>query len=97
MIHALGIIPSHIVGISMGGMQTLRWIGQHPGFMQKAIAIDGSPRPTSYDLLQWQTHEQAVTMMQQADIENAEIMKFTSSGMRPAWRAGWRSLRRTWC
>jgi homoserine O-acetyltransferase len=74
----LGISRAHaVMGISMGGMLTLRWVGQYPGFMEKAIAIDGSPEPTSYDLLQWQTHEKAITMMQQAGIENAEIMKFT--------------------
>jgi homoserine O-acetyltransferase len=60
-------------------MQTFHWIGQYPDFMEKAIAIDGSPEPTSYDLLQWQTHETAITMMQQAGVENAEIMKFTST------------------
>ena len=54
-------------------------MGQYPGFMNKAIAIDGSPAPTSYDLLQWQTHETAITMMQQAGIENTDIMEFTST------------------
>ena len=76
----LGINRVHaVMGISMGGMQTLRWIGQYPDFMTKAITIDGSPAPTSYDLLQWQIHEKAITMMQQAGIENTEIMKFTST------------------
>jgi homoserine O-acetyltransferase len=76
----LGISRAHaVMGISMGGMQTFHWIGQYPDFMEKAIAIDGSPEPTSYDLLQWQTHETAITMMQQAGVENAEIMKFTST------------------
>jgi len=76
----LGISRVHaVMGISMGGMQTLRWIGQFPGFMKKAIVIDGSPAPTSYDLLQWHTHENAITMMQQAGVENAEIMAFTST------------------
>jgi len=44
-----------VTGISMGGMQTFQWIGQHPKFMEKAVPIEGSPRMTSYDLLQWQT------------------------------------------
>jgi homoserine O-acetyltransferase len=87
----LGISRAYaVMGISMGGMQTFRWIGQHPGFMKKAIAIDGSPAPTSYDLLQWQTHEKAITMMQQAGIENTDIMNFTSTlSLLTLWTPGY--------
>lgn len=79
-----------IMGISMGGMQTFGWIGQYADFMQKAVAIDGSPRPTSYDLLQWHSHESAIEMMQQAGIENAKIMKFLSTlSLLTLWTPGY--------
>lgn len=76
----LGITHARaVIGISMGGMQTFQWMGQYPGFVDKAIPIDGSPRMTSYDLLQWQTHESAIETMQAAAVENAKIMEFMSS------------------
>jgi homoserine O-acetyltransferase len=76
----LGIEHARVVmGISMGGMQTFQWMGQYPEFMDKAIPIDGSPRMTSYDLLQWQTHLQAIEMLQAAGVSNREITKHLAS------------------
>jgi len=76
----LGITHARaIMGVSMGGMQTFQWMGQYPEFMDKAIPIDGSPRMTSYDLLQWHIHESAIETMQQAGIENAKIMEFMAA------------------
>lgn len=62
-----------VMGISMGGMQTFAWIGEYPDFMDKAVSLDGSPRMTSYDLLQWHTHRDVVRKMQAGGYENAEI------------------------
>lgn len=42
-----------VVGASMGGMQAYEWAVQHPEFMDKVVAIEGTPWPTSYDLLLW--------------------------------------------
>jgi homoserine O-acetyltransferase len=37
----------------MGGMQTFQWLVQYPEFMERAVAVVGTPRQTSHDLLLW--------------------------------------------
>ncbi len=50
----LGIRKLHaVVGISMGGMQAMQWAVAYPESMDKAVAIVGTPKLTSYDLMLW--------------------------------------------
>ena len=67
-----------VMGISMGGMQTFQWLGSYPDFMDAAIPIDGTPKMTSYDMIQWQTHERIIGVMQDAGHSNADIAEIVS-------------------
>ncbi len=57
----LGLTHLHaVMGYSMGGLQTFQWMVSHPGFMDVAIPIAGTPRQSSYDLLLWHILETAI-------------------------------------
>ena len=72
----LGIESAYaVMGISMGGMQTFEWMGRYPNFMEHAIPLDGSPRMTSYDLLQWQVHKDIVGVMRDAGYNDRAIFE----------------------
>jgi homoserine O-acetyltransferase len=62
-----------ILGYSMGGNSTFQWMVSHPGYMDVAIPIAGTPRQTSYDLLFWRTEEMA--MLADPDYANGEYTK----------------------
>ena len=49
-----------VMGVSMGAMQTFQWVVAYPGFMDKAVAIAGSPRLAPYDLAHWQMQIDAI-------------------------------------
>jgi homoserine O-acetyltransferase/O-succinyltransferase len=51
-----------VLGVSMGGMQAFQWAFSHPGFMDKVIAVQGSPRLAAYDLMLWQAQNDAIML-----------------------------------
>lgn len=44
-----------VAGLSMGGMQALQWSVSFPAYMNRVVAITGTPRQTAHDLLVWKT------------------------------------------
>ncbi len=52
----LGVTSLHaVVGLSMGGMQTLQWAVQYPDFTTRYAPIIGTPRLPSFDIALWAT------------------------------------------
>lgn len=49
-----------VMGTSMGAMQAFQWVVAYPDFMDRAVAIAGSPRLAPYDLLHWQMQIDAI-------------------------------------
>ncbi|HUN54285.1 MAG TPA: alpha/beta fold hydrolase [Smithella sp.] len=49
-----------VIGISMGAMMAYQWMVSYPDFFNKAVAVVGTPRLTSYDLLLWQSELSAI-------------------------------------
>jgi homoserine O-acetyltransferase len=49
-----------VVGGSMAACQALQWAVSYPDFMDKVVAIEGTPKLTTYDLLWMNTYKEAV-------------------------------------
>jgi homoserine O-acetyltransferase len=55
----LGVRHLHaVVGISLGGMQALQWATAHPEFVDRVVAIAGTPRSTPEERARWQSWSQ---------------------------------------
>ena len=53
-----------VVGISMGGFQAVEWAVRYPTFMDAAVPIVATPRPTNYDRLiydSWRSSAEALS------------------------------------
>lgn len=68
-----------VMGISMGGMQTFAWMTQHPEFMNKAVAIAGTPRLTPQDRLLWQAELRAFRTACRASDTRRQAMRTISA------------------
>ncbi len=52
----LGLSSLHgVIGGSMGGCQAFEWAVSYPGFAEKVISVEGSPRLSAHDLILWNT------------------------------------------
>lgn len=52
---ALGLTHLHaVVGVSMGGMQVFQWLSAHPDFVDKGVAIVGTPQSQTDDRARWE-------------------------------------------
>jgi homoserine O-acetyltransferase/O-succinyltransferase len=63
------------IGISMGGMMAYQWMVSYPDFLDKVVAVAGSPRLTSYDLLLWQAELSAIDFCRRKTKEETAAMK----------------------
>lgn len=51
----LGIETLHaVVGVSMGGMQAFEWAVAYPSMVPRMVSIEGTPRLSTYDRVQWE-------------------------------------------
>lgn len=61
-----------VVGISMGGMQTLQWARDFPNFMDKAVSIIGSVKSSYHDQMSWQHQIDIIEALSDSKID-AEV------------------------
>ena len=58
-----------VVGISMGGFQALEWAVRYPTFMDAAVPIVATPRPTAYDRLIFDTWRRSAEALDVASVD----------------------------
>jgi homoserine O-acetyltransferase len=76
----LGFEQIHaVVGVSMGGNQVYEWMMQYPHFARSFVPIEGTPWPTTYDLLLWNGWRLALDspLTSTAEIERAGALLTT--------------------
>ena len=68
-----------VMGISMGGMQTMEWIVAYPSFLDFAISIIGTPKESSYDLMLWKTQAALLTSVEKNENSKESVMRMVSN------------------
>ena len=58
-----------VVGISMGGFQAFEWAVRYPTFMDASVPIVGTPRPTTYDRLIYDTWRSSAEALDRPGVE----------------------------
>lgn len=68
-----------VMGISMGGMQTMEWLVSYPGFADKAVSIAGTPKQSAYDLMLWKSEAALLTTAEQNEKSKETAMRMVSN------------------
>ncbi len=79
-----------VIGGSMGGMQAFEWVTEYPDYIKKAVSYVSTPRPTSYDLLQWNIRLEIIDSYRKLGAEDSQIWKLLDMqssllARSPAW------------
>lgn len=82
MVHAQHIVLSEVLGFSkvntllgesMGGMQAFQWAVSYPQYLQNVVTLIATPKPSAFDLVQWETHKSIILLMQAHGYKDSEI------------------------
>jgi len=68
-----------VIGISMGGMQTMEWLVAYPSFLDLAISIVGTPNQSAYDLMLWKTDAALLTTAGENEISKEAALRMVSN------------------
>jgi homoserine O-acetyltransferase len=68
-----------VIGISMGGMQTMEWMVAYPGFLDLAVSIIGTPKQSACDLMLWKTEAALLTTANTGENSKESAMRMVSN------------------